>query len=199
MPETNADQELTAIQQIIAALNPLDVEGRSRVISYVFQRLGISLSSVSWEGAACVASAAPPVGPTVALHQAVQRQADIRSFAQEKSPRSANEMAAVVAYYLSELAPADDRKSDVSADDIEKYFKQANFPLPAAARMTLTNAKNAGYLDAGTERGTYRLNAVGHNLVAHGLPAGDGSGQNTRVRAKRGRGRHQSKRQGKRR
>jgi Transmembrane secretion effector len=38
--------------------------------------------------------------------------------------------------------------------------------------MTLTNAKNAGYLNA-LERGRFKLNPVGHNLVAHKLPSRD--------------------------
>jgi hypothetical protein len=83
---------------------------------------------------------------------------DVRSFGTEKSPRSPNERVAVVAYYLAELAPETERKAEISAADITKYFKQAGFPLPGAARMTLVNARNAGYLDAGADRGTYRLN-----------------------------------------
>jgi hypothetical protein len=42
MSETKDDQELRAIQQVIAALSDLDSEARARVINYVFQRLGIS-------------------------------------------------------------------------------------------------------------------------------------------------------------
>jgi hypothetical protein len=126
-------------------------------------------------------------GATVA--QPGHRQVDIRSFGQEKSPRSANERVAVVGYYLSELAPADERKVEISAGDLTKYFKQAGFPLPGAARMTLVNAKNAGYLDAGAERGAYKLNPVGHNLVAHSLPAaaltGRASGRGNRKRARK--------------
>jgi hypothetical protein len=103
---------------------------------------------------------------------------DVRSFGTEKSPRSANERVAVVAYYLTELAPETERKAEISAADITKYFKQAGFPLPGAARMTLVNARNAGYLDAGADRGTYRLNPVGHNLVAHSLPASSSARSN---------------------
>jgi hypothetical protein len=60
-------------------------------------------------------------------------------------------------------------------DDIKKYFVQANYELPTAPpRMTLVNAKNAGYLDA-ISNGQYRLNPVGHNLVVHKLPRNDGN------------------------
>lgn len=171
MSDTKDDQELRAIQQVIGALSDLDSEARARVINYVFQRLGI----LSPAGRADrVGSGAPPVHgieASVPGPQVERRQIDIRTFGEEKSPRSGNERVAVVGYYLSELAPPDERKAEISAADITKYFKQAGFPLPGAARMTLVNAKNAGYLDAGAERGTYKLNPVGHNLVAHSLPA----------------------------
>jgi hypothetical protein len=171
MAETKDDQELHAIQQVIAALSDLESEARARVINYVFQRLGISSPAVIVEAGA--SGATPPHGTEAAatVPKAGRLQADIRTFGGQKSPRSANERVAVVGYYLSEMAPAGERKAEISAADITKYFKQAGFPLPRAARMTLVNAKNAGYLDVGAERGTYKLNPVGHNLVAHSLPA----------------------------
>ena len=86
-------------------------------------------------------------------------------------PKSANEMAALVAYYVSELAPAGDRQSEISKTDIERYFKSAGFSLPADAGFTLVNAKNAGYLEAGS--GQYKLNPVGYNLVVHRMGALD--------------------------
>ena len=84
-------------------------------------------------------------------------------------------MVAVLAYYLANLAPADQRRDHIVPDDIKKYFPQANFELPIGPHnMTLVNAKNAGYLDVlGT--GQYRLNPVGHNLVTHKLPRVEGS------------------------
>ena len=79
-------------------------------------------------------------------------------------------MAAVVAYYLSELAPPEERKSSVNVQDITKYFKQANFPLPKAIKDMLSHARDAGYLDSAGEVGQYKLNPVGYNLVVHNLP-----------------------------
>jgi len=185
MSETKDDQELRAIHQVIAALSDIDSEARARVINYVFQRLGISTPAVLVEAGASVAAPAHGMEAAASLAQPGRRQVDIRTFGQEKSPRSVNERVAVVGYYLSELAPADERKADISAADITKYFKQAGFPLPGAARMTLVNAKNAGYLDAGAERGTYKLNPVGHNLVAHSLPAASTTTRRTSRRGKR--------------
>jgi len=193
MSETKDDQELRAIQQVIAALSDIDSEARARVINYVFQRLGISTPAVLVEAGASGAAPAHGMEAAASLARPGRRQVDIRTFGQEKSPRSVNERVAVVGYYLSELAPADERKADISAADITKYFKQAGFPLPGAARMTLVNAKNAGYLDAGAERGTYKLNPVGHNLVAHSLPAASTTTRRTSRRGKRKRARKSKK------
>jgi hypothetical protein len=98
---------------------------------------------------------------------------DIRTLKQEKQPSSANEMAALVAFYLSEVAPGDERKTEVAEGDVIRYFKQAGFALPKFPRALLPNAKNAGYFDF-VGKGRYRLNAVGYNLVAHNLPRGEG-------------------------
>ena len=91
-----------------------------------------------------------------------------------KRPSSANGMAAIVAFYLSELVPEGERKLEVQAEDMKKYFKQAVFPLPKQPRMLLPNAKNSGYFD--TSGGGYKLNPVGYNLVAHNLPRTTGTG-----------------------
>jgi hypothetical protein len=166
----DSDTELQAIRAVLGALVPLKREGRTRVLDYVFKRLGIA--------GELIPSSAPSPSLT---HQADAFVAmptsdlpgqtnDIRSLTKEKAPRSANEMAALVAYYLAELAPEPYRKQAINAEDIKTYFKQAPFPLPSSAKMTLINAKNSGYLES-SSTGHYRLNPVGYNLVVHGLPA----------------------------
>jgi len=53
-------------------------------------------------------------------------------------------MAALVAYYLSELSPEGERKEAINTDDVVKYFKQAGFRLPKQTRQALPNAAAAG-------------------------------------------------------
>ena len=107
------------------------------------------------------------------------RQVSIRDLKEEKQPESLSQMAALAAYYLSELAPESERRDEISAADLEKYFKQAAFKLPRSPRMTPPNAAAAGYFD-GAGAGRYRLNPVGYNLVVHGLPRSQGSEKSTR-------------------
>lgn len=115
----------------------------------------------------CRAPATPPQPPPPSgVH-------DIRSFAAEKKPKTVNEKVAVIGYYLAQLAPEGERRDYLIADDIKAYFIQADLQLPTAPpNVTLINAKNAGYFNA-SDRGQYKLNAVGHNLVAHKLPSGE--------------------------
>jgi hypothetical protein len=154
------DRELEAISSIIALLTPLEEGERSRVLEYVLKRLQMATvrapAASPREGAGSAVSTARPV-------------TDIRTLTAEKQPRSANEMVALVAYYLSELAPEGERSETVNADTIRRYFKMAGFPLPSVLRNLLPNASAAGYLE-NVSRGEYRLNPVGYNLVVHGLP-----------------------------
>lgn len=175
MSEQNNDPELQAMQQVIKALESLDTDARTRVLTYVFQRLGLPLAIPAPNTP--LPEAQPPVPAVSAAIPAPIRiaVADIRSLKEAKQPKSDNQMAALVAYYLKEVAPANDRRDTISQEDIEKYFKQAGFPLPNRPAMTLVNCKHAGYFDSAGV-GMYKLNPVGHNLVAHGMPSPSGEG-----------------------
>ena len=94
---------------------------------------------------------------------------DIRSLKEQKQPKSAVQMACLVAYYLNEHASDGDKKATVKIEDMEKYFKQGGYKLPQRIGQLLVDAKAAGYFDS-AGRGEYRLNAAGYNLVAHGMP-----------------------------
>lgn len=94
---------------------------------------------------------------------------DIRTFKELKQPNSARQMACVVAFYLSEVVEDDEKKDTITAADLDKYFKQAKFPVPKALEQVLPDAKSGGYFE-GSARGEYKLNRVGYNLVAHSLP-----------------------------
>ncbi|MEX2165313.1 MAG: hypothetical protein WD823_13870 [Sulfuricaulis sp.] len=188
MTGSESDSELQAIQAVIAALTPLNNDARSRVIDYVFKRLNLSTTPAN-----AVISPTQIVTPVPGDSQsrpALPRYHDIHSFTQAKQPKSANEMAAIVAFYLSELAPTEERKNTINATDIQKYFKQARFrPFPRVHGQTLGNAATAGYLDSAS-RGEYKLNPVGYNLVAYTLP---GKPDVTAGRNKRGDGKKKQK------
>jgi hypothetical protein len=172
------DPEIAAMEAIVGALAGLDRDARDRVLAYVAQRL--DLTDVS-----AVRVPAPPADEPSPVPEPGNRQVhDIRTLKAEKQPRSANEMAAVIAYYLAELASNEERKDTISKSDLEKYFKQAGYPLPKEIGYTLGNAAKAGYFDR-EGGGRFKLNPVGHNLVAHSLPTPEESPSRTRPRATR--------------
>jgi hypothetical protein len=176
MTAIESDAELQAMRTVLGALVPLKLEGRTRVLGYVLNRLGMS-SDVAVPATSGTIYTSPGSGVTSQEHDV--QIVDIRSLKEKKSPRSANEMAAIVAYYLSELAP--ERKQSINTDDIKKYFLEARFPLPTNLQMLLVNAKNSGYLQSAGS-GQYRLNSVGYNLVTHKLPVPAATSTQTKSR-----------------
>ncbi len=172
---TDFEREIEAIKAVLSALEPLSPVGRQSVLDYVFKRLDIQpLGVLNQSGSPTPApqdAQTPRIeqtgAPVSAAVTGTGEALHIKKFKEQKKPRSANEMAVLVAYYMANLATA--KKATINAKDIETQFKIAGYPLPGQTRFTLTNAKNSGYLDAAGD-GEYRLNAVGHNLVVHSMP-----------------------------
>jgi hypothetical protein len=178
--------DLEAVKAVVNALAPLDQSTRARVMTVVATLLGEPLPIASIAAESSIKSpndraTGTPVDATMATKT---RVVDVRTLRDEKQPRSANEMAAVAAYYLAELAPERDRAQTVTSADMEKYFKQAGHPLPRVIAQLLPHASAAGYFDQ-SERGRYKLNPVGYNLVTHGLPAGGGGSSRSQARPRR--------------
>lgn len=163
-----------AIDQMINALEGLDQNARLTAISAVCDHLNINTpTGIQHPG---LISTPPttiePTKETTMSHQSHlqhKTKVDIRALKEEKNPDSAKQMACLVAYYLQDLVPEGERKEAISTHDLEKYFKQAGFKLPKKLEQVLIDAKSSGYFESPT-RGKYKLNAVGYNLVAHGLP-----------------------------
>jgi hypothetical protein len=185
--ETQAGKAKTlgqAIDELIDALSSLKESERPTAIRTACDHLSIRLDDVVPRHRS---APSVPTGERIspASIPSSMQSMDIRSFKDQRQPSSGIEMTAVVAFYLSELAPEAERKSEIGVEDIKKYFKQAHFPLPKRPEFTLVNAKNSGYFES-AGGGKYRLNTVGYNLVAHSLPRSQAVGASrsaTRPRA----------------
>lgn len=161
-----------AIDKIVEALQSIDEAARPTVLATVCAHLGIPAA------AAVAMKPSMPATVTTSLRELPQHTAhapaaptpvDIRSLKSQKQPTTAQQMACLVAYYLQEIAPENERKATISADDLDKYFKQAAFKLPKKMDQILPDSRRAGYFES-VARGDYRLTAVGYNLVVHNLP-----------------------------
>ena len=161
-----------AVNLIERALDSLEPEAMAQVMFYLRGRLGATATAIP------ASTTAREEHPDV---DEKRQMLDIRSLKEEKSARTAVEMAVLVAYYLQDEAPESERKDSIGAADLRKYFKQAKHPLPSSLGNTLTSAKNAGYLEP-VSHGQYRLNAVGYNLIAHSMPAAKASKKPARRR-----------------
>lgn len=153
-----------AIDQIVDALEQLGQEARQTAIEAACNHLGLT-TPTKQTSLGALPSASHPL-PT----KSASPQTDIRTLKDQKNPRSAAQMACLVAYYLQELAPAHERKQSVNTNDLTKYFKQAGFKLPKTISQLLPDTRARGYFESGPGKGEYTLNAVGYNLVAHNLP-----------------------------
>lgn len=161
------NKELKAMSDIIAALSELDGSAKVRVVKSVLELLGITPNATETLMQPTRTLQPDEVIDTSTTPKSTSETIDIRMLKEQRKPKSAIQMAALVAYYLQEIAPIEDRKEVINAHDIVKYFKLAPYNLPTGkngAADTLNNAKRAGYLEtSGT--GTYKLNLVGYNLV----------------------------------
>ncbi len=178
-----------AIDGLITALDGLDSTDQLTAIRAACEHLGVPLGSNPQQTASAPTVAGSPPqasGPSQATFST-----DIRALKAQKDPTTATEMACLVAYYLKDLAPPEERKDTVTASDLDKYFRQASFRLPKAKDQLPFNVKNAGYFESAGS-GAFRLNAVGYNLVAHSLPRADKRQSDGPGPAKRGK----SKRKG---
>ncbi len=160
------DPELDAIQKMIEALKNLDAKSKSRAIGYIVERYGFTLDKNQFLKSNVFKS-------EEVTNQRPDFHKNIRSLKEEKNPESTVEMALIVAYYLTEYSPIEERKSSISSKDLKPYFKQANYVFPQSWKDVLPNAKKAGYVDS-LGKGEYKLNSVGYNLVVHGLPRKSG-------------------------
>lgn len=177
MPEQGNDEfetEFAALKSIIDSLKPLRPEIQTKVLRYVVETFGLTQQFSDNVGkhttddafGGSVSESRQPVGPSVG-----GAEIHIKQVVEQKKPRSANEMAALVAYYLAEIVQGDKRKKAINSADLTTYFKIGGFALPERIDMTLPNATNAGYFES-VGAGEYKLNAIGHNLVAHSMPRG---------------------------
>ena len=167
--------DLEAVRTIADTLAPFDKNDKERIVRWALERVGISVSSQP------VMPASPQIPDAVIQPSQVQPQAstpsgsDIKSFVSEKAPFSDNQFAATVAYYYEFEAPPEERKESISAQDLQEACRKIGRSRLGDPGKTLRNSHDVGLLDKGAERGTYKLNTVGENLVAVTLPGGGSS------------------------
>jgi len=177
-----APDDLEAVRTVVAALQAFDSNEQERILRWSREKLGLTVSVASGAGERerkTVSTGSESSAPTAS---ASIRVPDIKSFVESKSPRSDIQFAATVAYYYRFEAPEPQRKASITSADLQEACRQTGRQRLKRPITTLSNAHTQGYLDRGSDRGSFVLNTVGENLVAMTLPEGDTRGAAPRSR-----------------
>ena len=171
----NQTDDLEAVRILVETLQSFDSKDQERIIRWAREKIGLAPSTPrqSATAPAEAANLGTQLGAPVAL-SAGGRQ-DIKSFVNEKNPGSDNQFAAVVAYYYQFEAPEEEKKEAINSEDLQEACRKASRTRLASPLNTLNNAHKGGLLDRAGERGAFKVNSVGENLVAMTLPGGAAS------------------------
>lgn len=164
---TKPSDDLEAVRIISDTLQPFAADDRERIVRWAREKVGMATQS---------AGTGSPPAPTPQPKQAdggtpatSGPSSDIKTFVAAKQPSSDTHFAATVAYYHQFVATEDARKVSIGKDDLVNAFRTADRKRPTKPAQVLVNAYHEGILDR-AEKGQYRLNSVGENLVAMVLP-----------------------------
>jgi hypothetical protein len=187
MSDPKTLDDLDAVRTIVETLKHFKQEEQQRILRWVSEKTGLFLNVPATVPPAGHSSSGAPPLPTQnatkpdSLQTAKQ---DLRSFVEQKSPRSDVQFAATVAYYLRFEAPASEKKEYVTKEDLQEACRKANRGRLINPYQTLMNAHNMGLVDKGPEKATFVINTVGENLVAMSLPDNGASGSKQKVAKK---------------
>jgi hypothetical protein len=169
-PSIEAKSPLSAAQVIVSELTGMSPDHQLLALKFAIETLGIQLPGTLPPSPAPSHTQQTPLPP---LARGDAHSTDIKSFTGMKSPKSDRQFCAVVAYFYQFEAKPESRKEAIDAETMKDAARLSGWPQVNRWGMTLTNAKNAGYLDAAGS-GKFKLSSVGENLVAITLP-GDGT------------------------
>jgi len=163
---TNPD-DLEAVRKVIDALTPFNKDDQERIVRWAREKLGLS---PSFESTSIHAQSSGSRQATSSSSSGGS-SGTLRDFVEAKKPKADVHFVAVVAYYYQFEAKESERKSAITAADLQEACRLAKRNRFKNPTVPLANAFKVGYLDK-AERGSYRLNSVGENLVAMALPGG---------------------------
>lgn len=173
-----------AVRTVVDTLEQFDAKDQERVLRWAREKLGLTAVPASASTDAQSKPRHDPADRASPQGVAPGKVTDVKSFIDIKRPQSDSQFVAAVAYYYRFEAPEPQRKDNISSEDLQEACRKAGRERFTRPAQTLGNAHNQGYIDKGTERGTYVLNTVGENLVAMALPDGVKAGAATTGRRK---------------
>lgn len=183
MGNPNDDFEATKI--LVETLAPFESSDQQRIVRWACEKLEINIpSSPASVQAMPVVNQADQLSQAPVVSSSSSGHVDIKSFVNLKNPTSDMQFAAVIAYYFSFEASDAQRKSHIGSADLQDACRLLGRERLKDPGQTLRNTCFSGLLDKAEEKGTYKINTVGENLVAVTLP-GDGTRKTPRKKAAR--------------
>jgi hypothetical protein len=173
--KTDKPDDLEAVRVLVERLQQFDAKDQERILRWTREKLGLPVAVQSTAGQGSTSDRREHA-TTPTIHPGSGTRKDIKGFVAEKNPASDNQFAAVVAYYYRFEAPEDKRKESITSQDLQEACRQAGRERLHNPAMTLNHAHSVGLLDRAAERGAYKINSVGENLVAMTLPGEGRSG-----------------------
>jgi hypothetical protein len=144
------DHELAAMETTLAALEPLDLHARQRVVAWLAGRLGLEAPPAAGRAMGHVESAEGFSGDL----------GSIKGFLSQKRPDDDVARVTTLAYYLT----SGRNLLSYSTADLSKARVDAALSSLNMSRA-VSNAQRAGYLTTTGKRGTYQITATGEALV----------------------------------
>ncbi len=160
-----------AARNVANILKSVNVDDRKLVVRWVMEKLGDPVSEVSLATNISPQSAQKDIALSIPAQGALSPTLvhNIRSFLNSKKPKNDVQFATTVAYYYAFEVPADKKKHSIGKSELIEAVRKYGWNRPKDPYKVLLNAKTLGYLDS-SERGQFKINSVGENLVAMTLP-----------------------------
>lgn len=178
---SSAKSDFVAAEEIKAILRDREKNEQERILRWVAESLNLASAPTS----APPTPQASPIQPTETAIASPSHAIDLRTFVDEKQPRTDTQFAATIAYFYRFMAPESERKDTITTQDLQTASRLANRKRFDSPSVPLNNAVANGFLDRGG-RGEYRINAVGENLIAMTLPETNNRSRTPVSRKKRG-------------
>jgi hypothetical protein len=163
---TKPTDDYEAVRIVVSALEGFDSTAQERILRWAREKVGLA-------GSPSTPLSSPAVKPlTVDVSGSMQTPStrDLKTFVNEKNPGSDVQFAATVAYFYRFEAPPQERKNEITSNDLQEACRLTNRERLILPAQTLRNAHGLGLLDKGSSSGLFTINSVGENLVAMTLP-----------------------------
>jgi hypothetical protein len=159
--------DLEAVRTIVATLETFPKEEQERILRWTREKLGLELTNPQQSASI---TQQHTTSPTFEQQSSPQSLVDLKTFVNSKKPATDRQFAATVAFYYKFEAPEKDRKDSINSAILQDATRLASRSRLKDPKQTLYNASFDGLLDKAEEKGFYRINTVGENLVAMTLP-----------------------------